>query len=106
MQLLLPQVFEMSFVIHQEKKWREKVILTVSVLSRVVSTVNLSHKPRLDLCCDMLHHLQEVYNEQPEFMFLFRNLHILHFIFYIIFHKYFKFNFLPGIYIFMLYILY
>ena len=64
LQLLLPQVCEMCFVIYyqeqKKKEWWENVIITIHVLSKTNSTVNLSRKPGLDFCCDLLQHLQGV----------------------------------------------
>ena len=57
LQLLLTQVCEMCVVICQEqkKKWWENVIFT-----KTNSAVRLSRKPGLDLCCDLLQHLQGI----------------------------------------------
>ena len=45
----------------EQKKCWENVIFTIRVLSRLTALLNLSRKkPGLDLCCDLLHHLQAV----------------------------------------------
>ena len=62
LQLLLPQVCEICFVIYyqeQEKKWWENVIFTIHVLSRL--TALLTWAASLGwTCCDLLQRLQGV----------------------------------------------
>ena len=73
LQLLLSQVCEMCFVIlsRAEEVMRECDIHHARAI-KTISVVNLSRKPGLEFCCDLLQHLQRVPRTSCSFYIIIR----------------------------------